>query len=938
MASVQKSTRRQNEIAEGSSSGCHHRATGWLQKAARADTYAGTDRYLCASDTGAPHGHISARDSLSGTAYGHTSAGDSLSGATHAYTSASDSLSQWVGVSRRECRLPPQMLDKKLILGLLLGLAALISGCAASIVETDNVQERLDKAAPAIAGSQTVGQTFVSHYPRFCAVELLLVVYDDAPPDTPRNLTFHLRSYPQNEADIVTLTVDTSRLKHNDPCRFFFPPQAGSENKTYYFFLEATEGNRTTVWYNSPDAYGEGTMYLDGEPCEGDLYFKTYYDYTLGVIARDIWRGLRSSGWLILPLLSLFILPGYLLYSLLPIEPELEPLEHLALVVGLSLALVPLALLLCSVLGLALNGTRVLIAVVILSVGALWRLASTGFRDFRRWLSSDNRPFVMAFLFIFALSLTVRFLHIRNLVVPAWIDSVHHTLITQLIVAKGGVPQSYESLLPIGEFVYHFGFHSLVAVFHWLTGVEIPRAMLIVGQVINGLMVLSAYLLAKCLTGRRLAGLFAALIVGLISFMPAYYVSWGRYTQLTGLVLLPSTIVFTMRALGQPGKLVDWETGKLVDWETGKSGNQFTNLPIYQSTNLLIAAVSAAGLLLTHYRVLIFYGGFVVAYLLYETFTHRHEPAAFLRYWSRAATVGFLAALLILPWLANLVHALWPLTTLPSRMQGAPSFNAFPYDLVMIGNNRALIVLSVCGLLWGLYKRERAVTVTMLWVVIVTVITNPTVLGLPSTWLVNNASLAISLFIPLAILGGYFLTSVSDLLSVQYPISNIRQLTLALAITLVALWGAWEMLPIVNPGTVLATRYDMAAMDWIRHNIPSDARFLINVRHWQGGTYVGTDGGYWIPLLAGRDTVLPPAVYLYGSGEYVKGINDLAEAIVAAESFDAENIRQLLSDNGVTHVYVGARGGPITPQMLTGSAHYHAVYSNGAVWIFEFQR
>ena len=276
-------------------------------------------------------------------------------------------------------------------------------------------------------------------------------------------------------------------------------------------------------------------------------------------------------------------------------------------------------------------------------------------------------------------------------------------------------------------------------------------------------------------------------------------------------------------------------------------------------------------------------------------------------------------------------------------MVGSPSYNVVPYDLIMVRHNRGLIALSICGLLWGLYKRERAVILTALWVVIVAVITNPTIFGFPSTWLVNNASLAISLFVPFAILSGYFLTSLSDLVqaklspNIQSPISSIRWLILAVVIVLVVLWGAWEMLPIVNPATVLATRDDMAAMDWIRHNVPSDARFLINVRHWQGGTYVGSDGGYWIPLLTGRDTVLPPAIYIYGSAEYVKGINDLAEEILATESFDEERVQQLLRDNGVTHVYIGVRGGSIAPQMLIGSSYFRPVYSNGAVWIFRVQ-
>ena len=822
-------------------------------------------------------------------------------------------------------------------------MTAISSGCTCSVVETDNVQERLDRAAPLIAGSQTVGQTFVSHYPRLSAVELLLVVYPDdgSFPATPRTLTFHLRSYPQDEADIVTLTVDTSRFEHNDPLRFSFPPLANSEDKTYYFFLEAAEENRTTVWRSSLDAYGEGAMYLDAQPGEGDLHFKTCYDYNLTVMARDVWRGLLGGAWLIFPLLALFTLPGYLLYSLLSCESEPDPLEHLALVVGLSLALLPLALLLCSVLGIVLNGTRVLIAAVALSIAALWRLASTGFRDLKRWLYAANRRLTLAFLFIFLVSLLVRFLHIRNLVVPSWIDSVHHTLITQLIVAQGGVPQSYEPLLPIGEFIYHFGFHSLVAAFHWLTGLEITRAMLVVGQVINGLMVLSAYLLVKCLTSRRLAGLFGALIVGLISFMPAYYVSWGRYTQLTGLALLPTAIAFTMKGVGA-------KTARRGLRATSVASRFRPGSPDPGRAKLgLLAAISVAGLLLTHYRVLIFYGCFLLAYLLYETVeasrAHRGEPSVVLRYWGRAAMICLLAALLTLPWLINLARALLPLATLPSRMQGAPSYNVAPYDLIMIGHNRELIILSIGGLLWGFYKRERAVILTALWVVIAVLITNPTILGFPSTWLVNNASLAISLFVPLAILGGYFLASF-----LQPPIPNLKQLMLAIVIALVALWGAWGLLSVVNPGTVLATRDDVAAMDWIRGHLPPDAVFLINVRHWQGGTYVGTDGGYWIPLLTGRDTILPPAIYIYGSAEYVEGINNLAEAVVAIESFDEveedfPRTRQLLDDSGVTHVYIGARGGSITPQMLGNSQvarspYYRPVYSNGAVWIFQLQR
>ena len=46
-----------------------------------------------------------------------------------------------------------------------------------------------------------------------------------------------------------------------------------------------------------------------------------------------------------------------------------------------------------------------------------------------------------------------------------------------------------------------------------------------------------------------IAGLVAALAASLVSYFPAYYVSWGRYTQLTAMILLPAAIVCTMLAL-----------------------------------------------------------------------------------------------------------------------------------------------------------------------------------------------------------------------------------------------------------------------------------------------------------------------------------------------------------------------------------------------------
>jgi hypothetical protein len=42
-----------------------------------------------------------------------------------------------------------------------------------------------------------------------------------------------------------------------------------------------------------------------------------------------------------------------------------------------------------------------------------------------------------------------------------------------------------------------------------------------------------------------------------------------------------------------------------------------------------------------------------------------------------------------------------------------------------------------------------------------------------------------------------------------------------------------------------------------------------------------------------------------------------------------------LRAEGVTHVYVGARGGPLMPRDLDPSPHYRAVYTDGPVRLYE---
>jgi hypothetical protein len=521
---------------------------------------------------------------------------------------------------------------------------------------------------------------------------------------------------------------------------------------------------------------------------------------------------------------------------------------------------------------------------------------------------------------VLALTLLLRFAQIRKLVLPAWVDSNQHALVTELVAMHGQVPQSYEPLLPVQAFAYHFGFHADLAAFHWLSGLAIPQAMLVLGQVLNAASALMAYLLALRLTGRRVAAIAAAVVVGLVSFLPAYYVSWGRYTQLTGLLLLSPTMVAAM----------DWLEAKRRDYRL-----------------LLVAGLLNAGLFLTHARVTVFGICFLVVYLLFETIGHsRHAGRGMvLELWRRAVMLGLVAVGLCGPWLVQIVSAIYgALRAAGGSLRGDAAYNAFPWEFLYIARNRQLLVLAGLGAIWGLARRRRETVWILAWCGLVLLVINPSVLGLPTTSLLNNATAVISLFVPLSVLNGQAVTLLWDYgpslaapLKLRHGATAIRA-TLVLLIACFALWGAWGMISIVNPTTVLAAAEDLAAMDWIQQNLSPQAVFLINTRLWQLGVYTGTDGGYWIQQMTGRRTLLPSIPHAYGTPEYVQHISQMARLVSEIKDGDDPRLLELVEQDGVTHVYLGAKAGPLTPQMFLDSPRYRPVYDSGAVWIFEVKK
>lgn len=854
-------------------------------------------------------------------------------------------------------------LIRAFVFALMLFSAILLSGCTEI---PDAVQSRYSQPVGEIYGSQTVGQTFVSHENGLSRIDVLLATY--ARKNT-HLVTFRLKESPDAARDIATITINAAKIKDNVFHQFKFAPIIDSKGKSYFFVLESPQsvpGDAITIWHSPDDVYDEGTLHINGQATGGDLAFRTYYGGGWEDIARSIGSDMGRGLALLVLATLLFVLPGYALLVLLSPGEEFDLTQRLILAVGLSVAFFPLALYIATNLGIKLDGVKVAGLLVICGGISCWGLyctlrRTTGFTFHisrftfcaPRFTNSVGEPGHFILLaFVFALSLVVRLLMIRGMPYPAWSDSYHHTIISQMIADVGMIPQSYQPYMPVEPFVYHFGFHAVVAFFHWITGMGIPEAVLVVGQVLNTLSVLTIYLLTHYLTKDRWAALISALITGLLSVMPAYYVNWGRYPQLCGQVILPVAAVLTIKCLKTKDNIASQSS--LTEAERAR-----LETFVHHVTPLFLAALTVVGLFLAHYRVLLFYILFVGIYLFGELWLARREPGKVGKLWLRALLLAVFSLVIIAPWLRLLIVQ-FARKVQQAHAQGFkldPAYNLVTWDIITsMGLRPALLALAALGTLWGFWRRDKYAIVIVVWAISLFILANPHWLRLPGTGLVNNGTVVMALYIPGSILAGFFVNYLrgATLLAEEPALSLLRGLrrrriglswemfthhgdyALMVLVILVSLWGAENTLELLTPETFFVTPSDLKAMAWIRENIPHDARFAINTHFWLSYAAIGTDAGYWIPFLTGHSTTVPPMLYSEGTYDYIEKANALARA--TAGLCETDDTLPILKENGVTHVYIGQRGGCLRPQRLLASPNYEALYHQDGVWVFEVKQ
>ncbi|MBI5033467.1 MAG: hypothetical protein HZB51_23340 [Chloroflexi bacterium] len=810
--------------------------------------------------------------------------------------------------------------------------ALLVFPLAACSLLPQNIKTTLPPMRQSLQSDQILGQTFTTHDQGLTGIELFIA------PDGPVSgeIHLHLRAGAQADQDIITTSISASVISMPAFYHFDFAPQNDSRGHDYFLLLDVEGNSKYEVGTTVGDTYLDGALYQNGTPVDAQMSFHLIYDPFQRIIGWMfevfIWIQVVVIG------ILLFVLPGWAILALLfPAWESLSWGERLGLAGGASVALYPILLLWTAIFDLHLGFLYAWVPAVLAIGGLVWRNRNARLSDrnitWRRWQQSSRMWSDLAFILLIALIIGVRFLAIRSIDIPLWGDSYQHTMIAQLMVDHGGLFDSWQPYADLQTFTYHFGFHSAVTAFHWITDTSLPRATLWVGQILNVLAVLAIYpLTIRVSGGNQWAGIIAILIAGLLSPMPMYYVNWGRYTQLAGQVILPLTV--------------------LVAWTIFDSQDFSRRLAV-------LAWLSWGGLALAHYRILIIAIFFLIVYFVIEV---RHKSlVSFIR---ETFVMGIGGALIFLPWYihtfagkisTNFANQLTKAAAPESAWMQA--YNGIGDLGTYLPNGFWLLLLLSIG--WGLWRRDRKVAVICLWWFANLLASNPHWLRLPGEGVINNFTIFIMSYLPAGILLGSALSWILDTWKEKFnPGSITATWTLAMTKTIPSLgllllmiggsaWGASERLDDIIPmQSALVTRADIRAANWIQLNTPNNARILVNSFSAFGSSLiVGSDGGWWLPLLTKRQTNLPPLNYGTEVGirpDYRQWINALPAEILR-KGIDHSDVLAMLRERGITYVYIGQRQGRVNydgpsilnPQQLLASAHYRLAYQQDRVWIFE---
>ncbi|MEM8858342.1 MAG: hypothetical protein AAGD96_08480 [Chloroflexota bacterium] len=722
---------------------------------------------------------------------------------------------------------------------------------------------------------------------------------------------------------IASKRLSTSGTKHNTPIRLNFEPISNSSGKTLFLTMSGGEGNGLSLWGYSVNVWPNSQLSNGGDA--QTLRMTTRYVYQWS----STWFILSSMtgrfGLIVLVLLLYIPMPAAVFLAFFS-DDQWESETQLAATFALGVSIWPLFWMWLTVVKFSFSGP-ILWGVLAIGWGAvIFKKIQSG--EYRS--PSLNYVFLLIFL---AVIFSLRLLAIRDQAFLPWVDSSRHALITAIMRDNGQFLSTYEPYLPVSWSGYHYGFHTLSAGVSLLLGdrVQLPDLLLVTMQLLSTLVCLAVYAGSQLLTRSRTASWVAMFMVGLPFLFPAYYTTWGRLTQISGMLVLPVLI----------GLLVK------LSWADKRN----TNL-------ILVLALLTAGLFLLHARLFFYFIPFGLVLTVFYAAAWLGDGA---RNWSwknvyrgpvlQLAIVGLISGILVVPRIWRLLNETTYIGVGVVATEVDRPLLQFPIQYVNVGwefwfwilaagsiilsvlyyklNPAAVWWLKITGLLFGwlglLYLMTAGPSLHPNWPIL-----------LPQSS-INSAYIAS--FAAEAILIG-----ISTVLG--FKIANHYHRLAGFIVTALigaglmasTLYGIKNQIVILNRVTILGKPAELAAIEWIGSNTPANAKIANNAWPWLNGTWAGTDASGWITPVTGRLTGTPPIDHIYNSRLFgiTSAFNDSARAF---EDWSQPEPIALLRANGFTHIYIGINDGSggvnMDPADLLQNREVKTVYDQDGVFIFE---
>ncbi len=518
----------------------------------------------------------------------------------------------------------------------------------------------------------------------------------------------------------------------------------------------------------------------------------------------------------------------------------------------------------------------------VMTVGMLWRLR-LNLNAIR--LSWQHVGWGVATVGAFMAVVVTRLRHIDGLRLPPWVDGVHHALLVRVAVERAHAAWNLEPYLPVSQLMYHTGWHSVMG-FVWSMApaqlIHLGWFLLVIGQVWSVLAVVSVAGLVGYWWRSWPAVMATLIVVGLLSLMPAYYVSWGRYTLLAGMAWLPIAMV----------------ASDLV-WSDSETYRWYWVVPVM------------VGLSMLHFVVAI-----MAAIWLCVMWWQRGRPTA---HWLSALLI---MGICMVPW-GVLVLSQAQISGVGDAsartVAGNESHNAFVSSLFWSRHQWWLLPSTLVSAWWMIRQRQTRIALVVVWWALIVALANPIVVGLPYLSFFTNETWITAVYMPIS------------LILVSMMVTHTRW-WIVIVLVVICMSSTDAIMRIVRPETILTNDADMRAIEWIDAHLPDDAVVATNAATWMWRVNRGSDGGWWVLPLSGRATTTPPVLFTYADAQIASTLYTQTEQLRQIRT-PAALATWLQANPAITYIYATHRGA-MTPELVGAVPFVHMVYSFGDVAIY----